>query len=173
MSAPEQDAPWSPPATTTPTPAQEPAQPAGESQLTPSRDAKGKWLKGRSGNPGGAAKPSMTGSLSKALDGIVDRSILAKTLWNLAQGLDVHGRRYKRPNLSVQMAAVQYVYDRLEGKPLMQLRTEGDTLAGIIILHPGRTDPAELIEGESQEVTESEGADGHMDLDVKRAPHEE
>ena len=135
------------------------------------RDSKGQFAKGNSINPTGTAKANRQGSLSKALDGIVDRSILAKTLWNLAQGLDVHGRRYKRPNLSVQMAAVQYVYDRLEGKPLMQLRHEGDALAGIIIMHPGRMAPEELIEAEARDVTD-EAQSAPDDLEVNRAPSE-
>ena len=153
MSSPARAATTAPPETTT---------------RTDGRTSKGTFAKGNSINPTGAAKANRSGSLSKALDGIVDRTVLAKVLWNLAQGNDVHGRRYKRPNLSVQMAAVQYVYDRLEGKPLLQLRHEGDDLPTFIILH-GR-DAGAIIEGESRELPEGETAPG--DLDVNRAPIE-
>ena len=145
------------------------AQPPGEAKLTPSRDAKGKFLKGVSGNPGGASKPEKTGSLVKILDGLVDRSELGKMLWCLATGKDRHGRAYKRPNLSGQLAAVQYIYDRLEGKPLLQLRHESDDLPTFIIMH-GRDAKAAIIEGEARELPEGESAPG--DLDVNRAPPE-
>ena len=135
---------------------------------TDGRTSKGTFAKGNSINPTGAAKANRQGSLSKALDGIVDRTVLAKVLWNLAQGNDVHGRKYKRPNLSVQMAAVQYVYDRLEGKPLLQLRHEGDDLPTFIIMH-GR-DAGAIIEGESRELPEAETAQD--DLDVNAGPLE-
>ena len=78
----------------------------------------------------------------------------------------MHGRKSKRPHLSVQMAAVAYVYDRLEGKPLLQLRHESDDLPTFIIMH-GR-DAGAIIEGESRELPEAETAPG--DLDVNRAP---
>ena len=132
------------------------------------RDSKGQFVKGNWGNRGGTSKPDKQGSLSKALDGIVDRSELAKVLWNLSLGKDRYGRTYKRPNLSVQLAAVQYVYDRLEGKPLLQLRHESDDLPTFIIMH-GR-DAGAIIEGEARELPEGETAPD--DLDVKRAPIE-
>ncbi len=133
------------------------------------RDNKGQFAKGNSINPTGAAKANRQGSLSKALDGIVDRSVLAKTVWNLSQGMDAYGRRQKRPNLNVQLAAAQYIYDRLEGKPLLQLRHEGDDLPTFIIMH-GRDAKAAIVEGEARELPEGESASG--DLDVNRAPPE-
>lgn len=168
----EPDAPWSQPAVAAPVPAQQPVEPPGEAKRTDGRDAKGHWVKGQTGNPTGGAKPEKTGSLVKILDGLVDRSELGKMLWSLATGKDRHGRAYKRPNLSVQLAAVTYIYDRLEGKPLMQLRHEGDALAGIIILHPGRMEPGELVEGEAKELSAPEDEDAHIDLDVNRAQSE-
>ena len=144
-------------------------QPLGEPKRTDGRDAKGHFLKGHGGNPTGSAKAKRDGSLSKELDGIVDRSELAKMLWCLSQGKDRHGRAYKRPNLSVQLAAVQYIYDRLEGKPLLQLRHEGDDLPTFIIMH-GRDAKAAIVEGEVRELPEAETA--RDDLDVKRAPLE-
>ena len=166
-----QDTPWSPPATPTPGPAQQPVEAPSEPNRTDGRDAKGHWVKGTTGNPTGGAKPEKTGSLVKILDGLVDRSELGKMLWGLATGKDRHGRAYKRPNLSVQLAAVTYIYDRLEGKPLMQLRHEGDALAGIIIMHPGRMAPEELVEAEARDVTD-EAQSAPDDLEVNRAPPE-
>ena len=152
--------PWSDAGDVVAAPAQPvPSEPGEATGRTDGRDSKGRFAKGYSGNRSGAAKPNKTGSLSKALDGIVDRSILAKTLWNLAQGMDAHGRKYKRPNLSVQMAAVSYVYDRLEGKPLMQVRHETDDLPTFIIMH-GRDAKAAgaTVEGEARELPEGESA---------------
>ena len=116
---------------------------------------RGKFAKGFSGNPGGGHKPQKSGSLTKALDGIVDRSVLAKVLWNLAQGLDKNGRSLKRPNLSVQLAALQYIFDRVEGKPLQALRHEGEDLPTFIIMH-GR-DAAAARDAEQARAPETNG----------------
>lgn len=99
---------------------------------------KGKFAPGHSGNPGGGHKADKTSSLTKTLEGIIDRGELARSLWHLSQGRTAKGTKLSRPNLSVQLAAIQTIYDRIDGKALQSLRTEGDALAQIIIMHPGR-----------------------------------
>ena len=113
---------------------------------------KGKFAPGHSGNPGGGHRAQKSGSLTKTLEGIVDRGELARALWNLAMGKTKTGARIARPNLSVQLAALQTIYDRIDGKALQSLRTEGDALAQIIIMHPGRM-AAPDPEADATEVT--------------------
>ena len=84
-------------------PAREGTQPLAD--RTDGRDQAGKFASGVSGNPGGRPKKQPEGSLMKALDGIVDRGDLARTLWRLSQGKDTNGRHYKLPHLPVQLAA--------------------------------------------------------------------
>ena len=113
------------------------------------RDGKGRFAPGTTGNAGGRPKAKTTGTLTKELEGIVDRGELARVLWNLAQGKTKEGRKVARPNLSVQMAAVSYIYDRIDGKALQSLRHETDELPQFIIMHPGRMAPEELAAPET------------------------
>ena len=99
------------------------------------RDGKGRFAPGHTGNAGGRPKAQTSGSLTKALDGIIDRGELARALWNLAMGKTKDGKAVARPNLSVQLAALQYIFDRVEGKPLQALRHEGEDLPTFIIMH--------------------------------------
>ena len=116
---------------------------------------KGKFAKGHSGNVGGRPKAKTTGTLTKELEGIVDRAELARSLWHLSQGKTKDGRKVARPNLSVQLAAIQTIYDRIDGKAVQQLHHEMDDLPSFIIMH-GR-DAAAARDAEQARAPETNG----------------
>ena len=62
-------------------PAETGSEPSGESALRGNRDGKGRFAKGHTGNAGGRPKADKTSSLTKTLDGSIDRrgSLSGKT----------------------------------------------------------------------------------------------
>lgn len=136
-------------------PAETGVESSAEAAVRGNRDVKGRFAPGHTGNAGGRPKAEKTGSLSKVLDGIVDRGELGRALWNLAMGKTKDGKKAARPNLSVQLAAIQVIYDRLEGKPLQSLRHEGEELPTFIIMH-GR-DAAAARDAEQARSPETNG----------------
>ncbi len=88
------------------------------------------WTKGHSGNPHGRPKngEAMTDALRSYAEGKYKnrgaaKTVLAKRLWELAMTCDD----------AVGIAAIRYIYDRLEGKPKEAIQLTGDMEYRIIL----------------------------------------
>lgn len=74
------------------------------------------WVKGVSGNPKG--RPPKEHSLTDALRRIVNKDELGRQLWALAQTGD--------------MAAIKYVYDRIDGQPKQSVDLNAEVEGGLV-----------------------------------------
>jgi len=92
------------------------------------------WKKGESGNPKG--RPSIPKSLTEALRTIVDKQILAETLWEMAKG------KY--------FPAIRYIYDRCEGYPRQSVEVNNPFVDQWMAFWKGVDAEGDIISGESE-----------------------
>ena len=84
---------------------------------------------GQSGNPGGRPKSNLARLLAQYLDG-TDKGERVKREQKLVEKL------YKLA-VSGDRGAIEYIFDRLEGKITQDLNVSGDITGRIIIVRPG------------------------------------
>jgi hypothetical protein len=84
------------------------------------RDQHGRFKPGVSGNPGGRSREAA--ELDRALREIVDPQVLAHKLWSLAE--------------EGNLAAIKYIYDRLDGKPTERIETIVANMPKVIGYYP-------------------------------------
>ena len=95
------------------------------------------WIAGMA-SPNPQGRPLGIKSLTHALEGIIDKEVMAKKLWRLASD-------DKAPAL--QLEAIKYIYARIEGSPIQAMRHSSDGSIGpMIFIHPGKVaDPTDTI----------------------------